>query len=148
MPFTSVQTNSFDEPARFFWIDATMKGLPTKGLHAYENGKATMLIKVLGVVNEKRVAALPDAPTIGETVKGLGYTPWYGVFAPAGTPKAVLTQLVAEINRALDAPDVKEKLAGVGCEPNKSSPEAFAAMVRAELPRWAKVVKDSGATID
>jgi hypothetical protein len=50
MPFTSVQTNSFDDPARFFWIDATMKGLPTKGLHAYENGKATMLIKVLGVV--------------------------------------------------------------------------------------------------
>lgn len=50
MPFTSVQTNRFDEPARFFWIDATMKGLPTKGLHAYENGKATMLIKLLGVV--------------------------------------------------------------------------------------------------
>lgn len=50
MPFTSVQTNSFEEPARFFWIDATMKGLPTKGLHAYENGKATMLIKLLGVV--------------------------------------------------------------------------------------------------
>lgn len=50
MPFTSVQTNRFDEPARFFWIDATMKGLPTKGLHTYENGKATMLIKLLGVV--------------------------------------------------------------------------------------------------
>ncbi len=50
MPFTSVQTNRFDQPARFFWIDATMKGLPTKGLHAYENGKATMLIKLLGSV--------------------------------------------------------------------------------------------------
>ncbi|MEO8069614.1 MAG: DUF6544 family protein [Flavobacteriales bacterium] len=50
MPFTSVQTNRFDAPARFFWIDATMMGLPTKGLHAYENGKATMLIKLLGVV--------------------------------------------------------------------------------------------------
>ena len=50
MPFTAVQTNRFDEPARFFWIDATMKGLPTKGLHAYENGKASMLIKLLGVV--------------------------------------------------------------------------------------------------
>lgn len=50
MPFTAVQTNRFDEPARFFWIDATMKGLPTKGLHAYENGKASMLIKLLGAV--------------------------------------------------------------------------------------------------
>lgn len=50
MPFTSVQTNRFDEPARFFWIDARMKGLPTKGLHAYENGRASMLIKLLGVV--------------------------------------------------------------------------------------------------
>lgn len=50
MPFTAVQTNRFDEPARFFWIDATMKGLPTKGLHAYESGKASMLIKLLGVV--------------------------------------------------------------------------------------------------
>ena len=50
MPFTSVQTNRFDEPARFFWIDAMMKGIPTKGLHAYENSTATMLIKLLGVV--------------------------------------------------------------------------------------------------
>lgn len=50
MPFTTVQVNAFDEPARFFWIDATMKGIPTKGLHAYEHGKATMLIKVLGMV--------------------------------------------------------------------------------------------------
>ena len=124
-------------------VQVSVQSLPSS-ISFIRSGK----IKVLGVVNEKRVAALPDAPTIGETVKGLGYTPWYGVFAPAGTPKAVLTQLVAEINRALDAPDVKEKLAGVGCEPNKSSPEAFAAMVRAELPRWAKVVKDSGATID
>lgn len=50
MPFTTVQVNAFDEPARFFWLDATMKGIPTKGLHAYENGTATMLIKVLGMV--------------------------------------------------------------------------------------------------
>ena len=50
MPFTTVQVNAFDEPARFFWLDATMKGIPTKGLHAYENGKATMLIKLLGVL--------------------------------------------------------------------------------------------------
>ena len=105
-------------------------------------------LKVLGVVNEKRVAALPDAPTIGETVQGFGATPWYGVFAPAGTPRAIVTQLNAEIARALEARDVQEKLAGVGCEPYRSSAEQFGVLVREELPRWARIVKESGATVD
>jgi tripartite-type tricarboxylate transporter receptor subunit TctC len=105
-------------------------------------------LKVLGVVNPKRVPALPDAPTIGETVKGFGATPWYGVFAPAGTPKAIVAQLNAEIAKALESKDVQERLAGVGCEPYKSTPEQFAQLVRDDLPRWAKIVKDSGATID
>ena len=101
-------------------------------------------IKVLGVVNEKRLAALPNAAPIQETVKGLAVTPWYGVFAPAGTPKAVITQLQASIGQALDAPDVREKLANVGAEPYKLDPAQFSALVRAELPRWARVVKDAG----
>ena len=105
-------------------------------------------IKVLGVVNEKRLAALPNAAPIQETVKGLAVTPWYGVFAPAGTPKAVLTQLQASIGQALDAPDVREKLANVGAEAYKLNSEQFIALIRADLPRWAKAVKDSGATID
>ncbi|HYF21117.1 MAG TPA: tripartite tricarboxylate transporter substrate binding protein [Ramlibacter sp.] len=124
-------------------VQVSIQSLPSS-ISFIRSGK----LKVLGVVNEKRVAALPDVPTIGETVKGLGYTPWYGVFAPAGTPRPIVNQLQAEISRALDAPDVKEKLAGVGAEPYKSTPEQFSAMVRSELPRWAKVVKDSGATID
>ena len=74
-------------------------------------------LKVLGVVNEKRVKALPDAPTIGETLKGFGKTPWYGLFAPAGTPKAVIAQLQAEVLKALDDKVVIDKLAGVGSEP-------------------------------
>lgn len=105
-------------------------------------------LKVLGVVNEKHVAALPDQPTIGETVKGFGTTPWYGVFVPAGTPRPIIQQLNAEIAKALESKDVQEKLAGVGCEPYRSSPEQFAALVRAELPRWARIVKESGATVD
>jgi tripartite-type tricarboxylate transporter receptor subunit TctC len=105
-------------------------------------------LKVLGTVNEKRVAALPDVPTIGETIKGFGSTPWYGLFAPAGTPKAIVAQLNAEVAKALDDPGVKEKLAQVGCEPYKSTPEQFAALIKDDLPRWAKIVKDSGATID
>ena len=108
----------------------------------------TNKLKVLGVVNEKRVAALPDVPTIGETIKGFGSTPWYGVFAPAGTPKVIVAQLQAEISKVLDSPEVKEKLAAVGCEPLKGTSEQFAAMVKDDLPKWARIVKDSGAKID
>jgi tripartite-type tricarboxylate transporter receptor subunit TctC len=70
------------------------------------------------------------------------------LFAPAGTPKAIFAQLNAEIAKALDAKDVQEKLAGVGCEPYRSTPEQFAEVVRDDLPKWAKIVKHSGATID
>jgi tripartite-type tricarboxylate transporter receptor subunit TctC len=105
-------------------------------------------LKVLGVVNEKRVAALPDVPTISETIPGLASTPWYGIFAPAGTPKAIVAQVQAEVSKALDAPEVKDKLAAVGCEPYKLGAEGFAALIRDDLPRWAKIVKDSGATVD
>ena len=105
-------------------------------------------MKVLGVVNPKRLPVLPDAPTIGETIKDFGATPWYGVFAPTGTPKAIINQINAEIAKALDSKEVQERLAGVGCEFFKSTPEQFAQLVRDDLPRWARIVKDSGATID
>jgi tripartite-type tricarboxylate transporter receptor subunit TctC len=105
-------------------------------------------LKVLGVVNEKRLPALPDAPTIGETLKGFGATPWYGLFAPAGTPKAVTTFLQNEIGKALDDPDVRAKLANLGCEPFKGGAEQLALIVKDDLTRWAKIVKESGATVD
>jgi len=105
-------------------------------------------LKVLGVANEKRLPALPDAPTIGETLKGFGATPWYGLFAPAGTPKAVTTFLQNEIGKALDDPDVRAKLANLGCEPFKGSAEQLALIVKEDLTRWAKIVKESGATVD
>ena len=105
-------------------------------------------IKVLGVVNPKRVAALPDSPTIGETIKGFGTTPWYGLLAPTGTPKEIVAQLNAEIAKALESKEVQERLAGVGCEPYKSSPEQFNALIKSDLVRWAGIVKSSGASID
>lgn len=105
-------------------------------------------LKVLGVVNEKRVAALPDVPTISESIPGLASTPWYGLFAPAGTPKPLIAQIHAAVVKVLEAPDTREKLATVGCEPYHSTPEQFAALIRDDLPRWARIVKESGATID
>ena len=124
-------------------VQVSVQSLPSS-LAFIKSGK----LKVLGVVNEKRVAALPDVPTIGETVKGFGSTPWYGMFAPSGTPKSIIALLNAEIVKALDSKDAQDKLAGVGCEPYKGTPEQFAAVVREDLPKWAKIVKDSGATVD
>lgn len=105
-------------------------------------------IKVLGVVNQKRVSVLPDVPTIGETVPGFGQAPWYGVFAPAGTPKPVIDRLGTAINRVLDSAEAREKLAAVGCEPFKGTAEQFGQLVRDELPKWVRIVKESGASID
>jgi tripartite-type tricarboxylate transporter receptor subunit TctC len=105
-------------------------------------------LKVLGVVNEKRLPALPNAPTIGETLKGFGATPWYGLFAPAGLPKDVSTFLQNELFKALDDADVRAKLANLGCEPFAGSSELLAQIVKDDLPRWAKIVKESGATVD
>ncbi|WPH19988.1 tripartite tricarboxylate transporter substrate binding protein [Variovorax paradoxus] len=105
-------------------------------------------LKVLGVVNAKRVAVLPDVPTIGETLKGFGEAPWYALFAPAGTPAPIVAQLQAEVARALDQKEVADKLAAVGCEPFKGTAAQLGALVRADLPKWARVVKDTGATVD
>jgi tripartite-type tricarboxylate transporter receptor subunit TctC len=124
-------------------VQVSVQSLPSS-LPFIKGGK----LKVLGVVNEKRLSTLPDVPTVSETVKGLGYTPWYGLFAPAGTPKAIVAQLQTEVAKMLDSADVREKLAAIGCEPYKSTPEQFAQMIKNDLPKWAKVIKDAGVTLD
>ncbi len=105
-------------------------------------------LKVIGVVNEKRLSALPDSPTIGETLKGFGATPWYAMFAPTGTPKAIAAWLQVEVNKVLDDRDAIAKLATLGCEPYKGNQESLNQLVQFDLVRWAKIVKDSGAKID
>ena len=105
-------------------------------------------LKVLGVVNEKRLAALPDAPSIGETVPGFGATPWYGMFAPAGTPKNITLQIQNDIAKVLDSKDVQERLATLGCETFKGTGDQLAQIVKSDMVRWAKIVKDSGASVD
>ena len=105
-------------------------------------------LKVLGVVNERRLPALPDAPTIGETIKGFGATPWYGMFAPAGTPKEIVRVLQDEVAKALDIAEARDKLAVVGCEPFKGTSEQLATLVKDDLVRWSRIVKESGAKVD
>jgi tripartite-type tricarboxylate transporter receptor subunit TctC len=105
-------------------------------------------LKVLGVVNERRLPALPDAPTIGETIRGFGATPWYGMFAPAGTPKEIVRLLQDEVAKALDSAEAKDRLAVVGCEPYKGTSEQLATLVKDDLVRWSRIVKESGAKVD
>ena len=105
-------------------------------------------LKVLGVVNPKRVPALPDAPTIGETLPGFAFTPWYGLFAPTGTPPEIVQKLHAAVDQALAAKDVQDRLAQQGAEPWRQTPQQFGATVKTELTKWAAIVKDSGAKVD
>ena len=98
-------------------------------------------VKGLAVTGAKRSALLPDLPTIGETLKGYSASGWYGLLAPAATPKPIIARLHTEAVKALRAPDVVEKLSGQGAEPVASTPEEFAAFIRSETDKWANLVK-------
>lgn len=102
-------------------------------------------VRALAVTGPKRFTEFPDVPTIAESgVPGFYVTGWYGLYAPAGTSADIVRRLHAEVKRALNSPDVKEKLAKTGNEPVASTPEEFAAFLRAETAKWAKVIKESG----
>jgi tripartite-type tricarboxylate transporter receptor subunit TctC len=98
-------------------------------------------VRALGVTGAQRSKLLPDLPSIAEALPGYGASGWYGLVAPAATPKDVLARLNAEAVRALRSPDVAEKLSGQGAEPAPGSPGEFAAFIRAEIEKWSKVVK-------
>jgi tripartite-type tricarboxylate transporter receptor subunit TctC len=105
-------------------------------------------LKVLAVATEKRTRLAPEYPTMAETLPGLFANSWYGLFAPAGTPQPVIARIVAESTKVLAAPDLQERLASQGAEAAPSTPEELARLLRDELVLWARIVKESGATID
>ena len=106
-------------------------------------------LKALGVTSPKRSTALPDTPTIAESgFPGYQVDNMVGVLVRAGTPQAVIAKLNTEIVRILSLPDVRERLADVGFDPIGNSPAEFAAYLRSESVKWAKVVTDSGAKVD
>jgi len=101
-------------------------------------------IRALGVSPAKRSPAVPDVPTIAEAgVPGYDAAAWFGLVAPAGTPKAIVDKLAAETQRILRQPDVAERLSGLGAEPVGSTPAEFGAFMKAEIAKWAKVIKDA-----
>jgi tripartite-type tricarboxylate transporter receptor subunit TctC len=106
------------------------------------------LVRAIGVSTPKRSATAPDVPAIAETVKGFEAVAWQGLFAPAGTPKAVVDKIAAESKRIWALPEVKKSLENVGADSALSgSPEAFAVFTRAERAKWADVVKAAGVKI-
>ncbi len=106
-------------------------------------------LRALGVTTAKRSQAASDIPTIAESgVVGYDANAWFGVFAPAGTPPAVINRLYAEISRIVKVPEVRDRFLSLGAEPAGSTPGEFAAFYRNEVAKWAKVVRESGAQVD
>jgi tripartite-type tricarboxylate transporter receptor subunit TctC len=101
-------------------------------------------LKVLGITNPARDPALPNLPTIGETVKGYAAPGWFGFVAPAGTPHDILAKLNDEINRAIKLPDVQKTMGTLGLIPQTGSPEDFGRLIKSDNEKFAKLVRDIG----
>jgi tripartite-type tricarboxylate transporter receptor subunit TctC len=105
-------------------------------------------VRALGVTSAQRSPALPDVPTVAETVPGYEASAWFGAAAPKGTPAAAIARLNSEFNAALADPAMKAKLADLGGVPIPGTPEQFWAIHRMETEKWAKIVKFSGAKVE
>ncbi|MGZ5042951.1 MAG: Bug family tripartite tricarboxylate transporter substrate binding protein [Usitatibacter sp.] len=106
-------------------------------------------IRALAVTTAKRSALAPELPTIAESgLPGFDISTWFGVFVPAGTPRDVVKRLHDEFTKALAAPGIHEALTNLGAEPVGSTPEAFAAYIRSEGQKYARIIKASGARAD
>ena len=106
-------------------------------------------IKALAVTTAKRSALAPELPTLAEAgLPGLDIYTWWGFLAPAGTPKEIIAKWNAEVTRILVTPEMKAFFAQQGAEPAPTSPEEFSALIRREITKYAKIVKDSGAKVD
>jgi tripartite-type tricarboxylate transporter receptor subunit TctC len=106
-------------------------------------------VRVLATTGKQRLANLPDVPTIREAgIEGADVLIWYGVVAPAATPKDVVARLNREIVKIMALPDVREKFAQQGVDPASSTPEEFAQLIRDEVARWSKVIRGAGIKLE
>jgi tripartite-type tricarboxylate transporter receptor subunit TctC len=105
-------------------------------------------LRGLAVTAPKRLAALPDLPAVAEALPGFEVVGWYGVIGPAGMPRPIVTRLHDEFVNVLNRPDVRERIVADGSEPAGTTPEDFRQFMLADLAKWAKLVKESGAKLD
>jgi len=106
-------------------------------------------LKAIAVTTAKRSPLVPDLPTLAETgLPGFDIYTWWGFLAPAGTPKEIIAQWNAEVTRILNTPEMQAYFAQQGAEPSPTSPEQFMALIQREIPKYAKIIKASGAKVD
>ena len=105
-------------------------------------------LRALGVTSPRRQPALPDVPAIAEFLPGYEAVVWFGVVGPAGVPQSIVATLNRALVESIQIPEVKLRLTSAGLDPVTGNPEEFAALIRAEVPKWAQVVKASGARAD
>jgi len=126
-------------------VDVMFDNLPSS-MALIKAGKLT----AFAVTSAQRSDALPDLPTVAEagSLKGFEATSWFGLLAPAGTPQAVINRLQQETAKALNSPEIKERLLAQGAIPSGNTPQEFALLIDAEIKKWAVVVKASGAKVE
>lgn len=105
-------------------------------------------LRALGVTTEQRSPALPDVPSISEVVPGYSVRTWFGMWAPAGTPKAIVSKLNQALARVLKQPEVQDRLRTDGMEPSHSTPQEFEREIRVEIAKWTRVVKAGNISVD
>ena len=125
-------------------IDLVTIGVPAAAPHV-KSGR----LRALAVVAKDRLPALPGVPTVAEAgLPGFEVTTWYGILAPAGTPRPVIARLNGELVKIMHSPEMKERLAGIGTDPVTSTPEEFAAYLKAEIARWGEVIRKANLHAD
>lgn len=125
-------------------------------IHMLIVGVATVLpharsgkVRALGVTGARRVPAMPDLPTVAEDgLPGYAFDVWYGLFAPAKTPRAIIARINADANKALQEAETRQRFASAGVEPAGGSVEEFSRYLSAEIDKWAKVIREAGIRAD
>ena len=125
-------------------VDFSMPAFPTSVPHL----KAGRL-RIIGVTGTKREPTMPDVPTVAEAgLPGFEFVIWFGLFAPAKTPKAIVTLLNREMVKALATADMRAQLEKVGVNPKSSTPEELGKLLRSDVAKWAKIIQSAGIPIN
>jgi tripartite-type tricarboxylate transporter receptor subunit TctC len=135
-------------PAAVDVMAGQIQGLFTSAVNALQHAR-TGKVRMIGVTTSKRAAAIPEVPTFAESgVPDYELMTWYGVLAPAGTPRAVIDRVNQEVAGVIKLPDVQSRLVADGIEPSGNSPEQFAALIKRELARIARIIKTANIQVE